>query len=153
MGHWDDLAKEDMSGSGNGVYFVPGNYPLLKVKECKFKEASETYKNSDVFIALLEVVDSKVDARAPGTVIEYIVKKKKKDGSPNTFYFKNIKKLLMAVFEVTDPAEINKEVMDLVLLKGAAVGKHVSAVATNITLENGNPFTSIDFAPAQAEAA
>jgi hypothetical protein len=115
MGVWDKIEEEDMSGSGNGIYFKPGAYPLLRVKECKFKDAAETYKKSDVFIALLEVVESDVAEYKPGTIIEYVVKERKSDGEPNTFYFKNIKKFLMACFNTDDHTDIDAKVMNLVL--------------------------------------
>lgn len=147
MGVWDKIESEDMSGSGNGIYFVPGKYPLLRVKEVKFREAAETYKKSDVFIAILEVVESEVAERKPGTEIEYIIKERKADGKPNTFYFKNIKKFLMACFNTDDHTDIDAKVMNLVLgEKQKANGSLISAIATNIKIgEAQKDFTSVDF--------
>ena len=81
MGVWDKIEEEDMSGSGNGIYFVPGKYPKLRLKESKFKSSEETYKKSDVVIFILEVLESEVPDRKPGSEIEYIIKERKKDGN------------------------------------------------------------------------
>jgi len=145
---FDGIEDEKMDGSGSGIYFKPGKYPLLRIQQCKFKEAKKSYKGSDAFIALIEVIESNVPERGPGTIIDYVVKQKKKDGSPNTFYFKNIKKLLMAAFNTDDPADIDKKLIQLCCdAQQAASGKYVSAVATNIDLEGGGIFTGVDFKP------
>ncbi len=147
MGVWDKIEAEDMSGSGNGIYFVPGKYPKLRLKESKFKSADETYKKSDVVIFILEVLESEVPDRKPGSEIEYIIKERKADGKPNTFYLKNIKKFLMAVFGTDDHTDIDRKVMDLVLgERQKGVGALLSAVATNIKIgEAQKDFTQVEF--------
>lgn len=147
MGVWEKIEAEDMTGSGNGIYFKPGTYPLLQLKEAKFKPAEDTYKKSDVVIFILEVmVDTEVYKK--GTLIEYVVKERKSDGEPNTFYLKNIKKFLMACFDTDDHTEINEKVMNLTLgEKQKANGSFVSAIATNIKIgkQRDKDFTDVAF--------
>lgn len=154
MGVWDKIEEEDMSGSGNGIFFLPGKYPLLRVKEVKFKTAAETYKKSDTMIFILEVLESEVPERKAGSEIEYIIKERKKDGKPNTFYWKNIKKILMACFDTDDHTDIDAKVMELVLgPKKKADGSLLSAVATNIKIgEAQTDFTQVEFKSAKDRA-
>ncbi len=151
---WDDMEKEDLSGSGNKIFFVPGEYPLLKIKECRHVEQSR-FKKKEFFLALIEVLESNVESRPKGTIIEYMVMATNKDGAPNTKFRANVKKLLMAAFNTTDPADVDKDLVDLVVDEKAqaAAGKYLSAVATNIDLDNGGKFTVLEWKHEEARAA
>lgn len=139
------MGKEDLSGSGSKIFFVPGKYSLLRIQSCRHEQASK-FKKKEFFLVNIEVLESNVDDRPAGTVIEYMVMKTLKDGSPNPHYFKNIKKLLMAAFNTTDPADVDEELMALVIgEKQAAAGKYISAVATNVPLGKGGEFTNVDW--------
>lgn len=144
---FEGIEDEKMDGSGSGIYFIPGIYDVLKIKHVKFRSAEETFKGVDTIIFAFEVVQSQVDTRPPGTVIDHVVKKKLKDGSPNPFYFKNIKKVLMAAFGTEDPADIDSDLLALVTdeKKQAAANKTLKAVATNVKTNKGSDFTSVDF--------
>jgi len=144
---FEGIENEKMDGSGSGIYFIPGTYDELVIKHVKFRSAEETFKGVDTVIFAFEVIKSQVATRPAGTVIDHVIKKKLKDGSPNPFYFKNIKKVLMPAFGTDDPADIDGDLLALVTdeKKQAAAGKRLKAIATNVTTNKGSDFTAVDF--------
>jgi hypothetical protein len=139
-------ANEEVKESGAGIFILPGEYEF-EVHQAKWKDAEKSYKKSNSFILNLKVIESNVAARAPGVVCDYVAKDTKKDGTPNSRFWENVKKPLMPILGAKDYSEITSEVMALVCEKGAAVGKRVHCVATEITLDNGQPYTALTWSP------
>lgn len=151
---WEGIEDEDLSDDNSKVFFVPGEYGLLRIEKCEYVEKSK-FKQKEFFKATLEVVKSSVPERPAGSRISWMVMRRNKDGKPNARYFANIKKLLMAAFNTDDPADIDADMMQLVTdeKRQVAAGKYVSATATNIDLDGGGKFTQLDWKHADEKLA
>lgn len=144
------MAKlEDAPMTAGGIYLLPGEYGL-KIREVKNGEAAS--QGWSFFLAEVEVVESTVDERPPGTVCEWMVafKNPQYEGT----YLGNVKNFLWAAFNGFDPSvtpeQINGKVWALAVSTQQPLrDKFVRANAFEKEKKNtpGENFTRITFQP------
>lgn len=139
-------ASDPVKESGTGVFILAGEYEF-EVTSAKWKRSDQSYKRSNAFILNLKVLQSNNPARPVGTVCDYVQRDAKKDGTPNTRFWENVKKPLIHLLGAKGYEEIDETVMKMVCEGGAAVGKRVHCVATDIQLDSGAPYTTTVWSP------
>ena len=130
------------SGRRGGVYPIAGIYPLLRIDTLKM---IKNRIGSDLFVADLEILETKVDDRPAGSRMSWIGDYSK-DPTPD-----NVKSFLMAASGLPANAITADEVMNATSNENPLHGRLVRLEATMIKKRNGDPFTLCVFSAVSDE--
>jgi len=143
MSDFDGIEKAQVFKSSN--YILPGTYPILFINSLK-KIRSQKNGNK-LFIAELDIIESKVDGRPPGTDMSAIFNLTKHGETA----LGNVKALLAAAIDVPED-KIDAKTADLaVSSENPFHGRLIRCEAVDITTRDGEPFTKPNFSPLPAE--
>lgn len=141
---------EEAQSSMGGNYVLPGTYPTLFINAVKTIKSQED--GSDLFIAELDILDSKVEGRDKGSSMSWIV------NFAHQPALGNIKAFIAAAMSRSED-EISEKIADAVVTTDNPLhGQLVRCEATEImTKKKKQPFTKCNWsaiaAEKQAEAA
>ena len=132
MGLFDEIEKDKSSNSGN--FILEGTYPLVFLNVVKTIKSQED--NSDLFIAELDIIESKVEGRESGNTMSWIV------NFAHQPALGNIKQFIAAAMNRKEE-EITSKIADAVVTSDNPLhGQLVRCEATEITTKkNKKPFT------------
>lgn len=129
---------EDAESSKGGNWVLPGTYPLLFINAVKTIKSQED--NSDLFVAELDIIDSKVEGRDKGSSMSWIV------NFAHQPALGNIKAFIAAAMG-RDESEISEKIADAVVTTDNPLhGQLVRCEATEITTKKKKqPFTKCNW--------
>ncbi len=142
MGLFDEIGDAKSSGGGN--YILEGMYPLVYINAVKTIKSQEN--NADLFIAELDIIESKVEGRDSGGTMSWVV------NFAHQPALGNIKAFIAAAMNRKEE-EITAKIADAVVTSDNPLhGQLLRCEATEImTKKNKQPFTKCMWAAVDGE--
>lgn len=141
----DFAGIEDAESTKRSNYVLPGLYPILFVNACKKIKSQKT--GDLLFIAELDIIESKVDERPPGMDMSSIFNITRHGKTA----LGNIKGFLAACLDIEE-AKVDAKTADIaVSAENPFHARLIRCEAVEVTTNAGAPFTKPNFFPLPEE--